>query len=747
MILPVSSLSISSSSSSSSSPSYSLSSSSSSMMIKEEASSLLIRTSTSSTSSVVMISDIMTNSAVDSVPIGSSLSPNSSSTTTVQASTSSVSESNMQMVKCDTMVECAGCGSHILDRYYLSAVDQHWHVSCLKCSQCKVNLQAEPSCFSRDGLIFCKSDYYRLFTMRRCSRCGEGIYASELVMRVRDHNVYHLQCFTCAWCNVTLAQGDLFGVRDNLVYCRNHYEMLTTNNGSIGNPPISPIRCYESESATPPPQLNSTPYSPSLGSISSSSSSDLLNRHHHMQTAHPLHHHHYHNINRSFPNPVHLGQHHPSGPSLSSPPPPPPPPSMHLNDSHLMGDICSTMAATPYSSTGQHHLSYSPLSITNLSSGVGGGSGSPATPVGGSSILNSMNGQSSSTTSTMTTRTNTGQNIRKGRPRKRKNVTSNSNHQHQHHHHHQQQQQSQLNSSPHSHGHQQHHSNSHSQSDQENGVINSLSHESLSSPPASSSRNTHSPLVTNGPLSGLAASIENSCNSQLTSSAMNSLTSHQSLGSGNSGSSSNQRTKRMRTSFKHHQLRTMKSYFGINQNPDAKDLKALAQKTGLSKRVLQVWFQNARAKWRRNNLKMMPDNQHELSLSGQTMLNTAIGSHNPSTPSTIIGSPSGSTRLYSSPSPAALSPPNSTADTSSLSHQAALISASNLATPGGQPPPPIPSSLKTNLQEATAFVSGGRGSGTAGEHHHHHHHHHLNSSSSSSIAPSNMISMNFQELY
>lgn len=48
------------------------------------------------------------------------------------------------------------------------------------------------------------------------------------------------------------------------------------------------------------------------------------------------------------------------------------------------------------------------------------------------------------------------------------------------------------------------------------------------------------------------------------------------------------RNKRMRTSFKHHQLRTMKSYFAINQNPDAKDLKQLSQKTGLSKRVLQV---------------------------------------------------------------------------------------------------------------------------------------------------------------
>lgn len=59
------------------------------------------------------------------------------------------------------------------------------------------------------------------------------------------------------------------------------------------------------------------------------------------------------------------------------------------------------------------------------------------------------------------------------------------------------------------------------------------------------------------------------------------------------GVTGQQRTKRMRTSFKHHQLRTMKSYFAINQNPDAKDLKQLAQKTGLSKRVLQVRESNA----------------------------------------------------------------------------------------------------------------------------------------------------------
>lgn len=68
--------------------------------------------------------------------------------------------------------------------------------------------------------------------MRRCSRCGEGIYASELVMRVREHNIYHMQCFTCAWCNIPLSQGDLFGIKDNLVYCRSHYEMILSSNSN-----------------------------------------------------------------------------------------------------------------------------------------------------------------------------------------------------------------------------------------------------------------------------------------------------------------------------------------------------------------------------------------------------------------------------------------------------------------------------------------------------------------------------------
>lgn len=67
--------------------------------------------------------------------------------------------------------------------------------------------------------------FYRMFAVTRCGRCRAGISANELVMRARDL-VYHLHCFTCGSCGVPLSTGDHFGMRDGLVYCRPHYELL-----------------------------------------------------------------------------------------------------------------------------------------------------------------------------------------------------------------------------------------------------------------------------------------------------------------------------------------------------------------------------------------------------------------------------------------------------------------------------------------------------------------------------------------
>ncbi|XP_032570513.1 protein apterous isoform X3 [Drosophila sechellia] len=62
--------------------------------------------------------------------------------------------------------DCSGCGRQIQDRFYLSAVEKRWHASCLQCYACRQPLERESSCYSRDGNIYCKNDYYSSYTSR-----------------------------------------------------------------------------------------------------------------------------------------------------------------------------------------------------------------------------------------------------------------------------------------------------------------------------------------------------------------------------------------------------------------------------------------------------------------------------------------------------------------------------------------------------------------------------------------------------
>lgn len=59
----------------------------------------------------------------------------------------------------DMMVHCAGCERPILDRFLLNVLDRAWHAKCVQCCECNCNLTEK--CFSRDGKLYCKLDFFR----------------------------------------------------------------------------------------------------------------------------------------------------------------------------------------------------------------------------------------------------------------------------------------------------------------------------------------------------------------------------------------------------------------------------------------------------------------------------------------------------------------------------------------------------------------------------------------------------------
>ncbi|TWW61333.1 LIM domain transcription factor LMO4.1 [Takifugu flavidus] len=132
---------------------------------------------------------------------------------------------------------CAGCGGRIWDRFLLFSMERYWHARCLRCSCCQAQLgDLGPSCYSKGGMILCRSDYlrwgggpgrrarlgdavpvcgtpcpsggrrarlgdallhalcpHRLFGHGgACRGCSQAIPASEMVMRAQG-SVYHLK--------------------------------------------------------------------------------------------------------------------------------------------------------------------------------------------------------------------------------------------------------------------------------------------------------------------------------------------------------------------------------------------------------------------------------------------------------------------------------------------------------------------------------------------------------------------------
>uniref|UniRef100_H2Z1L7 LIM zinc-binding domain-containing protein n=1 Tax=Ciona savignyi TaxID=51511 RepID=H2Z1L7_CIOSA len=117
---------------------------------------------------------------------------------------------------------CAGCQQIIVDRSFLLVENNYWHLTCLNCCACAVSLDGSQSCFVKEGRVYCRHDYQRLFSSQACSHCGVFIEPHELVMRVHEH-VYHAnyKCFSCCVCQRPLTTGQQFVADHPNLICLN----------------------------------------------------------------------------------------------------------------------------------------------------------------------------------------------------------------------------------------------------------------------------------------------------------------------------------------------------------------------------------------------------------------------------------------------------------------------------------------------------------------------------------------------
>ncbi|ALC44318.1 CG4328 [Drosophila busckii] len=117
--------------------------------------------------------------------------------------------------------DCTYCCQPICDRYIMRVVDNSFHEGCLKCYICNIILVR--SCYARDGKLYCRIDYERLYIRNRCLCCGHQIAADELVMRSQE-SIFHLKCFACVVCGALLKKGEQYIVKQGQLFCRFDYE-------------------------------------------------------------------------------------------------------------------------------------------------------------------------------------------------------------------------------------------------------------------------------------------------------------------------------------------------------------------------------------------------------------------------------------------------------------------------------------------------------------------------------------------
>ncbi|MPC64424.1 LIM/homeobox protein Lhx5 [Portunus trituberculatus] len=83
------------------------------------------------------------------------------------------------------IVCCNGCQKPITGKFLVTVLERTWHAECVRCSDCGCALTDK--CFSREGKLFCRPDFFRSRIPHRC----------EALTVMTGRGDQHLLCCSC----------------------------------------------------------------------------------------------------------------------------------------------------------------------------------------------------------------------------------------------------------------------------------------------------------------------------------------------------------------------------------------------------------------------------------------------------------------------------------------------------------------------------------------------------------------------
>ncbi len=89
----------------------------------------------------------------------------------------------------------------------LQAIGKSYHPGCFRCHTCNECLDGLPFTLDIHNQIYCIKDYYKKYAPR-CAKCRQVIVpaqgSSETIRLVSMEKDFHVECFTCEECNISL---------------------------------------------------------------------------------------------------------------------------------------------------------------------------------------------------------------------------------------------------------------------------------------------------------------------------------------------------------------------------------------------------------------------------------------------------------------------------------------------------------------------------------------------------------------